>query len=255
MLYVMKLVCIRTLCVPTVWSPSVSKNASAEGQNTQNKLLFILNTLRHVDRAIFCKLHAAVRVYLGAGALANTVSDRDWCKINTSQECDVLIKSVCCSDRKARRVRGQLQRGPLSGCQAWPSKADKAVTLLIYFYWQAPKSSPKTHPSFTAAQKNMLGFKDKRPPGWMHGSKAKYILKANSLPFATCFDCCRSPSRRPAFRLNWQQLSERLADRWSSGALRWHLSGCVYPQGSAERPDSQDPLTQALPWVSPARPN
>lgn len=33
-------------------------------------------------------------------------------------------------------------------------------------------------------------------------------------------------------RLNWQQLSKRLAAWWSSGALSWHLSGLVYALGS-----------------------
>lgn len=77
------------------------------------------------------RLHAAVILYFAAPGCAHTVSDRDWCKINTSQECDVLIKSLCCSDREARRVRGGLPRRPLWSCQVWPSKADEAVRLLI----------------------------------------------------------------------------------------------------------------------------
>lgn len=80
------------------------------------------------------RLHAAVILYFAAPGCAHTVSDRDWCKINTSQECDVLIKSLCCSDRRARRVRGGLQRGLLWSCQVWPSKADEAVRLLICLY-------------------------------------------------------------------------------------------------------------------------
>lgn len=83
---------------------------------------------------MFSRLHAAVAVYFGAPAWANTVSDRDWCKINTSQECDVLINSLRCSDREARRVREGLQRGPLWSCQVRPSKADEAVRLLIYLH-------------------------------------------------------------------------------------------------------------------------
>lgn len=69
------------------------------------------------------RLHAAVILYFAAPSCVHTVSDRDWCKINTSQECDVLIKSLCCSDRRARRVRGGLQRGPLWSCQVWPLKS------------------------------------------------------------------------------------------------------------------------------------
>lgn len=44
-------------------------------------------------------------------------------------------------------------------------------------------------------------------------------------------------------RLNWQQLLKRLAARWSSGALAWHLSGLVYAQGSAR---ALTPRTRSL---------
>lgn len=81
----------------------------------QNKKQIYLNWA--VLSNIFSRIQAAVIVYFGALAWANTVSDRDWCKINTSQECDVLINSLCCSDRKARHVREGLQRRPLWSCQ------------------------------------------------------------------------------------------------------------------------------------------
>lgn len=132
------------------------------------------------------RLHAAVILYFAAPGCAHTVSDRDWCKINTSQECDVLIKSLCCSDRRARRVRGGLQRGPLWSCQVWPSKADEAVRLLICLYWRAP--SPPWKPSpLSASPKKICSPSKAEAAGSDSRSEAKYILKANSLPFATCF--------------------------------------------------------------------
>lgn len=204
---------------------------------------------------IFSRLHAAVTVYFGAPAWPDTVSDRDWCKINTSQECDVLINSLCCSDRGARHVRGGLQRRPLWSCQVWPSKADEAVRLLIYLYWQAP--SPPLKPSSLSAslKKNMLGFKD---TGHRVGHEVKGQIHFESKFSSLCNLFLLPP--RPFFgasiqlklRLNWQQLSKRLAAWWTSGALGWHLSGPCLCSGVSVSTDSQDPLAQALPWVSPA---
>lgn len=150
------------------------------------------------------RLHAAVILYFAAPDCAHTESDRDWCKINTSQECDVLIKSLCCSDRRARHVRGGLQRGPLWSCQVWPSKADEAVRLLICLYWRAP-SPPRKPSPLSASQKNICSLSKAEAVRSDARSEAKYILKANSLPFATCFYCGRSPPlRRPfSWNLGW----------------------------------------------------
>lgn len=165
---------------------------------------------------IFSRLHAAVRFYFDAPARANTVSDRDWCKINTSQECDVLINSLCCSDRKARRVRGGLQRRPLWSCQAEPSKADEAVRLLIYLYWQAPRPPRKPSPLSMSLKKICSASKtgatrlDAR-------SKGKYILKANSRPFATCFYCRRAPPLRRPFSWNLGWIGSSFQSAWQPG--------------------------------------
>lgn len=97
-----------------VWSQNLARRYQIKDVQ-QNKAQFSLNWA--VLANIFSRLHAAVIVYFGAPALSNTVSDRDRCKINTSQECDVLINSLCCSDRKARHVREGLQRRPLWSCQ------------------------------------------------------------------------------------------------------------------------------------------
>lgn len=140
----------------------------------QNKKQFYLNST--VLSNIFSRLHAAVIVYFGAPAWANTASDRDWCKINTSQECDVLINSLCCSDRKARRVREGLQRRPLWSCQVYPSKADEAVRLLIYLYWQAP--SPPLKPSpLSVSLKKYAQLQRRRPQGWMRGRRPNTFWK------------------------------------------------------------------------------
>lgn len=185
---------------------------------------------------IFSRLHAAVIVYFGAPARADTVSDRDWCKINTSQECDVLINSLCCSDREARHVRGGLQRRPLCSCQVWPSKADEAVRLLIYLYWQAP-SPPLKPSSLSASLKKICSASKTQATGLDARSKAKYILKANSLPFATCFYCRRSSSLGRAFSWNLGWIGSSFQSAWQPGEpqeLSADISlGLVYAQGSA----------------------
>lgn len=82
----------------------------------------------------------------------------------------------------------------------------------------------------------MLGFKDKghgvgcKVGGQIH-FESKFSSFCNlflllSLPFSVA-------TIQLKLRLNWQQLSKRLAAWWSSGALSWHLSGLVYTQGSA----------------------
>lgn len=140
----------------------------------QNKKQIYLNWA--VLSNIFSRLHAAVIVYFGAPAWANTVSDRDWCKINTSQECDVLINSLCCSDRKARHVRGGLQRRPLWSCQVEPSKADEAVRLLICLYWQAPSPPLKPFP-LSMSLKKYARLQRRRPRGWMQGQRPNTFWK------------------------------------------------------------------------------
>lgn len=140
----------------------------------QNKKQIYLNWA--VLSNIFSRLHAAVIVYFGAPAWANTVSDRDWCKINTSQECDVLINSLCCSDRKARHVRGGLQRRPLWSCQVEPSKADEAVRLLICLYWQAPSPPLKPFP-LSMSLKKYARLQRQRPRGWMQGQRPNTFWK------------------------------------------------------------------------------
>lgn len=56
-----------------------------------------------------------------------------------------------------------------------------------------------------------------RPQGWMQRSKAKYILKANSLPFATCFYCCRSPSLWRPFSWNLGWIGSSFQSAWQPG--------------------------------------
>lgn len=116
-------------------------------------------------------LHAAVILYFAAPGCAHTVSDRDWCKINTSQECDVLIKSLCCSDRGARRVRGGLQRRPLWSCQVWPSKADEAVRLLICLCRRAPSPPRKPSPLSVSLTKKYARLQRRRPRGRTRGRR------------------------------------------------------------------------------------
>lgn len=182
----------------------------------------------------------AVIIYFEASAWANTVSDRDWCKINTSQECDVLINSLCCSDRKARRVRGGLQRGPLWSCQVWPSKADEAVRLLIYLYWQPPSPPLKPSPR-SASLKKICSASKTKAKGLDARSKAKYILKANSLPFATCFYCCRSPPLWRAFSWNLGWIGSSFQSAWQPGDPR-ELSADISPGSSMLR-------GQREPWL------
>ena len=85
-------------------------------------------------------------------------------------------------------------------------------------------------------KKNMLSFKDRghrvgcKVKGQIH-FESKFSSFCNlflllSLPFSVA-------TIQLKLRLNWQQLSKRLAVWWSSGALSWHLSGLVYAQGSA----------------------
>lgn len=82
----------------------------------------------------------------------------------------------------------------------------------------------------------MLSFKDRghrvgcKVKGQIH-FESKFSSFCNlflllSLPFSAA-------TIQLKLRLNWQQLSKRLAAWWSSGALSWHLSGLVYAQGSA----------------------
>lgn len=183
------------------------------------------------------RLHAAVILYFAAPGCAHTVSDRDWCKINTSQECDVLIKSLCCSDRSARRVRGGLQRGPLWSCQVWPSKADEAVRLLICLYWRTPGPPRKPSPLFVSQKKYICSPSKAEATGSGCGVEGQIHFESKFSSFCNLF-LLRPLPFSPAtiqlkLRLNWQQLLKRLAARWSSGAVGWHLSGLVYAQGSA----------------------
>lgn len=67
---------------------------------------------------------AAVTLYFGAPARPHTASDSQRCNINTSQECDVLINSLCCSDRGSETcTRSTTAPGPLCSCQAGALKS------------------------------------------------------------------------------------------------------------------------------------
>lgn len=92
----------------------------------------------------------------------------------------------------------------------------------------------------------MLSFKDRghgvgcKVEGQIH-FESKFSSFCNlflllSLPFSAA-------TIQMKLRLNWQQLSKRLAARWSSGALGWHLPGLVYAQGSAR---ALTPRTRSL---------
>lgn len=104
------------------------------------------------------------------------------------------------------------------------------------FMLTGPKSTPETLTSFNVSQKNMLAFKGGgRKVGCEVRGQIHFESKFSS--FCNLFLLRPLPSSAATIqlklRLNWQQLSKRLAARWSSGAPGWHLPGLVYAQGSA----------------------
>lgn len=84
------------------------------------------------------------------------------------------------------------------------------------FILTGPKSTPKTLPSFNVSQKICSASKTEAT-GLDARSKAKYILKANSLPFATCFYCCRSPSLWRPFSWNLGWIGSSFQNAWQPG--------------------------------------
>lgn len=104
------------------------------------------------------------------------------------------------------------------------------------FILTGPESTLKTLTSFSVSKKNMLAFKGGgRGVGCEVRGQIHFESKFSS--FCNLFLVRPLPSS-PAtiqlkLRLNWQQLLRRLAARWSSEALGWHLSGLIYAQGSA----------------------
>lgn len=129
------------------------------------------------------------------------------------------LNKLCCSDREARHVRGGLQREALCSCHGWPSKADEAVRLLIYLYWQAPSPAPKPSLLSMSLQKICSASKTEGE-GLDERSKALDILKAISLPFATCFYCRRSPSLWRPFSWDLGWIGSSFQSAWQPGDPR-----------------------------------
>lgn len=84
------------------------------------------------------------------------------------------------------------------------------------FILTGPKSTPETLPSFSVSQKICSASKTEAM-GLDARSEAKYILKANSLPFATCFYCCRSPSLWRPFSWNLGWIGSSFQSAWQPG--------------------------------------
>lgn len=116
-------------------------------------------------------------------------------------------------------------------------KSRWSCQIINIFILTGPKSTPKTLPSFNVSQKICSASKteatrlDAKVKGQIH-FESKFSSFCNlflllSLPFSVA-------TIQLKLRLNWQQLSKRLAAWWSSGALSWHLSRLVYALGSAQ---------------------
>ena len=101
----------------------------------------------------------------------------------------------------------------------------------------------------------MPGFKDRGQRFWMQGSKGQIHFESKFSSFCNLFLLLSFPLSAVAIqlklRLNWQGAFKVLGSRVILGSPGWHLPGPVPGRGSAAGPDSQDPLAQALPWVSP----